>query len=57
MLEAASPEERERIIPNHLAKSTEFVETFVKTGIESQGNHPLRPTTRPPMWPTPSMTR
>jgi len=37
MLEAATPEERERILPNHLAKSTEFVETFVKTGRSPRG--------------------
>jgi YVTN family beta-propeller protein len=33
ILEAASPDEREKVIPNHLAKSTEFVETFVATGM------------------------
>ena len=37
ILEAASPEERERVIPNHLAKSTEFVETFVGTGMSPRG--------------------
>ncbi len=37
LLDAASPEERERVIPNHLAKSTEFVETFVKTGRSPRG--------------------
>ncbi|MGB5176848.1 MAG: hypothetical protein WBQ30_19085, partial [Thermoanaerobaculia bacterium] len=37
MLEAASPEEREKIIPNHLAKSTEFVEAFVGTGMSPRG--------------------
>ena len=37
MLEAATPEERERILPNHLAKSTEFVEAFVKTGMSPRG--------------------
>jgi YVTN family beta-propeller protein len=31
MLKAASPQERERIIPNHLGKSVEFVVAFIST--------------------------
>jgi YVTN family beta-propeller protein len=31
MLKAASPEERERVIPNHLGKSSEFVVAFIST--------------------------
>jgi YVTN family beta-propeller protein len=31
MLRAASPQERERVIPNHLGKSSEFVVAFIST--------------------------
>ncbi len=37
MLDAASAEERERVFPNHLAKSTEFVSSFVETEASPRG--------------------
>ena len=37
ILEAATPDERQKILPNHLAKSTEFVEAFVRTGKSPRG--------------------
>ena len=37
MLERATPEERERIFPNHLGKPTEFVLGHIATGISPRG--------------------
>jgi len=37
MLKGASPRERERVIPNHLGKSAEFVVKYIKTGNSPQG--------------------
>lgn len=37
MLKAASPHEREHVLPNHLGKPTEFVTTHVTTGASPRG--------------------
>jgi len=37
ILQSASPEERERVLPNHLGKSTEFITTHIPTGNSPRG--------------------
>jgi YVTN family beta-propeller protein len=37
LIRAATPYERERVLPNHLGKSTEFVTCFIPTGISPRG--------------------
>jgi YVTN family beta-propeller protein len=37
MLQAASKEEREKVFPNHVGKSTEFVTRFISTGRSPRG--------------------
>lgn len=37
LLESATPEERQRVIPNHLGKATEFVVAHIPTGTSPRG--------------------
>jgi YVTN family beta-propeller protein len=37
VVQRATPEERAKVLPNHLGKSTEFVQTYLKTGASPRG--------------------